>query len=800
MESLKLYNSLKPGAPVPFVPIEKGKVTWYACGPTVYDKSHLGHARNYVSTDIIRRILMHYFGFEVKFVMNITDIDDKIIIKARRQRLLELEKNKNYTKDELRDLALAAFRAYAKSSLPLLLKDGEDIDATNYAQRREAGYGHVLAGGTISGEGKPGDDEAKVKMHLSNMTAAAEAIASGEIFPGTDEILLPFLDSLYKETIDTRDQTMFTDLTQSMEKLFMDDMDALNVLRPDVITRVTEYVPQIADFVKRIVDKGFAYESEGSVYFDISAFEQAGNTYARLRPDNRNDKSLQEEGEGSLSKNLGGKKNPGDFALWKKSKAGEPFWPSPWGDGRPGWHIECSVMCSDVLGATIDIHSGGIDLAFPHHDNELAQSEAYFCEHDKGEHTWVNYFIHMGHLSISGSKMSKSLKNFQTIQDALATNYSSRGMRIVFLMGRWNDGVEISPDMRLQADNWESTISNFFINVKALLAEAGISHDVKSLSLSADGKASEGLLAELEQAKKDFEAALVNSIDTPKAMSVILKLVNTANVHLRDNKDADLVALESIARWITKIVGIFGLDSNASPPYEGLGWATVIASDVEPKTAVQPYSEVFTKVKSDVSGLSLESAEISSLLEQDPTAEFASIASGGSRDPEQLALPYLRAVSKLRDELRHIVSNQTPETKKAILSLTDRIRDDDLTNLGVYLDDRPDDQASLIKFIPATELIAAREEKAAQAAEKARKKEEARLAREKADQEAREKAKVRPEDLFKGDERYSAWDEQGLPTKMKDGSDVPKSQLKGLKKQWDRQKKAHDDLKAKGLL
>ncbi|KAM0343597.1 hypothetical protein ACHAPU_008348 [Fusarium lateritium] len=340
MESLKLYNSLKPGAPVPFVPIEKGKVSWYACGPTVYDKSHLGHARNYVSTDIIRRILMHYFGFEVNFVMNITDIDDKIIIKARRQRLLELEKNKKYSKDELRKLALDAFQAYAKSSLPLLLNDGEDIDETNYAQRREAGYGHVLTGGTISGEGKPGDDEAKVKMHLGNMTAAAEAISSGEIFPGSDEILLPYLDSLYKETIDTRDQTMFTDLTQSMEKLFMDDMDALNVLRPDVITRVTEYVPQIADFVKTIVDKGFAYESEGSVYFDIAAFEKAGNTYARLRPDNRNDKSLQEEGEGSLSKGLGGKKNPGDFALWKKSKAGEPFWPSPWGNGRPGWHIE----------------------------------------------------------------------------------------------------------------------------------------------------------------------------------------------------------------------------------------------------------------------------------------------------------------------------------------------------------------------------------------------------------------------------------------------------------------------------
>lgn len=373
--------------------------------------------------------------------------------------MLELEKQKTYSDAEVKELALSAFNAYAKSSLPLLLNDGADLDTTNYTERREAAYGRVLAGGTITGEGKPGDDEAKVKMHLNNMNSAVEAINTGAIFPGTDEILLPYLDSLYKETIDTSDQTMFTDLTQSMEKLFMDDMDALNVLRPDVITRVTAYVPQIADFVERIVDKGFAYESEGSVYFDIDAFERGGNTYARLRPDVRNDKSLQEEGEGSLSKNLVGKRNAGDFALWKKSKAGEPYWPSKWGDGRPGWHIECSVMASDVLGSQMDIHSGGIDLTFPHHDNELAQSEAYFCEHEKGEHTWVNYFLHMGHLSISGSKMSKSLKNFQTIEDALATTYSARGMRIVFLMGRWNDGVEISPDMRLQADNWESTIS-----------------------------------------------------------------------------------------------------------------------------------------------------------------------------------------------------------------------------------------------------------------------------------------------------------------------------------------------------
>ena len=373
--------------------------------------------------------------------------------------MLDVEKKKTYSPEELQKLALTAFQAYAKSSLPLLLQEGEELSEANYDGRKEKAYGRVLAGGTLSGDGTPGDDEAKVKMHLGNMDAAVGAIRTNSIFPGADDILLPYLDSLYKETVDTRDQSMFTDLTKHMEGLFMADMDALNILRPDVITRVTEYVPQIAKFVEGIIEKGFAYEAEGSVYFDIAAFEEAGNTYARLRPENRNDTSLQEEGEGSLSKNLVGKRGAGDFALWKKSKPGEPFWPSKWGDGRPGWHIECSVMASDVLGPKLDIHSGGIDLAFPHHDNELAQSEAYFCEQGKGEHTWVNYFFHIGHLSISGSKMSKSLKNFQTIQDALATAYTPRSMRIVFLMGKWNDGVEVSPDMRLQADNWETTIT-----------------------------------------------------------------------------------------------------------------------------------------------------------------------------------------------------------------------------------------------------------------------------------------------------------------------------------------------------
>ena len=391
-------------------------------------------------------------------------------MRARRQKLLELEKSKKYSDEELATLATEAFESYAKGNLPELLKtsDQSTLSASNYIERRDAAYGKVLAGGTLTGEGKPGDDEAKMKMHLSNLTAATEAIKEKKVFGGADEILLPYLDSLYKETVDAKDHKTWTDVTEYWERQFMSDMDDLNVLRPDVITRVTAYVPQIAAFVDKIIQKGFAYEADGSVYFDIAAFERSGNPYARLRPQSRNDKALQEEGEGSLGKSLGGKRGAGDFALWKKSKAGEPSWPSPWGEGRPGWHIECSVMASDVLGSQMDIHSGGIDLAFPHHDNEIAQSEAYYCEHGH-EHIWVKYFMHMGHLSIAGSKMSKSLKNFQTIRDALKTDYTPRGMRIVFLLGRWNDGVEISPDMRAMATAWETAV-----NVSSTLSGPGV--------------------------------------------------------------------------------------------------------------------------------------------------------------------------------------------------------------------------------------------------------------------------------------------------------------------------------------
>lgn len=242
----------------------------------------------------------------------------------------------------------------------------------------------------------------------------------------------------------------------------MEDVRALNCLDPDEITRVTEYGPQIVKFVEKIQSNQYAYQtSDGSVYFDINAFEKDKNNYARLQPWSRNDAALQADGEGALTRETSEKRSAADFALWKTSKPGEPSWPSPWGSGRPGWHIECSAMASDRLGGHIDIHSGGVDLAFPHHDNELAQSEAYWLDKSEGhQHQWVNYFLHMGHLSIAGSKMSKSLKNFTTIRDALdRRDWTPRGLRIVFLLGGWKEGIEITDDLIKEGSSWEEKLN-----------------------------------------------------------------------------------------------------------------------------------------------------------------------------------------------------------------------------------------------------------------------------------------------------------------------------------------------------
>ena len=372
------------------------------------------------------------------------------------------------SKEEFQTTAL---QAYLSKNLPRVDK-ASSLDELK--QNLEHQYADVLEGKSLDGLNTPGDKEAKIKMHINTVLSASEAMlrskagllsdTSVDFQSRTQDVLMPYLDSLYGPSIDANNHSVFTKLTQRFEARFMEDVRALNCLDPDEVARVTEYGTQIVDFVKRIQDNGFAYStSDGSVYFDIEAFEAANNNYARLEPWNRNDEDLQADGEGALSGKMAKseKRSKADFALWKSSKSGEPSWSSPWGGGRPGWHIECSAMASDKLGSQIDIHSGGIDLAFPHHDNELAQSEAYWFQREHQQsHQWVNYFMHMGHLSIQGSKMSKSLKNFVTIREALSRgDWTPRSLRIVFLLGNWHDPMEITAELTKEATAWEDKLN-----------------------------------------------------------------------------------------------------------------------------------------------------------------------------------------------------------------------------------------------------------------------------------------------------------------------------------------------------
>lgn len=290
-------------------------------------------------------------------------------------------------------------------------------------------------------------------------------------------------------------------------------------------------------------------------------------------------------------------------------------------------------------------------------------------------------------------------------------------------------------------------------------------------------------------------SALSDSFDTPRAMRVIMELIKEANIHIDAHQSsADIRSLEAIGRWITKIVQTFGLDANASAPYTGLGWASnVSTSDMTPEQIAAPYAAIYTSTKIALRSLDVKSEALDTLLEKDVDAEFANVKSS---DPEALAMPYLRAISRIRDLLRKAAPSASPETKSDILELSDQIRDIDLVGLGVYLDDRPDEQPALIKFIPADVLIAQREEKLAREKEKKEAKERAKAEKEKADKEKEEKAKVKPEEMFRGDEKWSEFDGEGMPTKTKEGEDVPKSALKKLRKEWERQKKAHEAWKA----
>ena len=398
--------------------------------------------------------------------------------------------------------------------------------------------------------------------------------------------------------------------------------------------------------------------------------------------------------------------------------------------------------------------------------SELAQSEAHWS-HKEGGHQWVNYFLHTGHLSISGSKMSKSLKNFTTIREALARgDWNARSLRIIFLLGGWHDGIEITDDMRKAGASWESYVTNFFYKVRDLEVHPNI---------ASTGAEDEKIQKAFEAAKEKVHAGLADSFDTPTAMRAISALITEYNSTDKTGL-SDTVSFD-VARYITRIIRIFGLDGSADPYDGGIGWSG-IDIPAHAKEFVYAVSKSRDEVRQHAKSGDLSGAVIEDILAQHKPAQ--------SHEPE--AVGYAVVLTTFQEKLRNLADAQAPA--KEFLALCDQLRDTHLWDLGIYLEDR-DSLPAMVRPVDA-ELRDARDQKEAIAKQKAEAK--AARQREEAEKAAKlaEQAKIDPKTMFRTEE-WSAWDEDGVPTKDKDGADIAKGRVKKLRKEWEKQKKLFDE-------
>jgi cysteinyl-tRNA synthetase len=418
---MQVYNTLT-NRKEEFVPIEPGKVRMYVCGPTVYNFFHIGNARPFVVFDTLRRYFK-FRGYEVKFVQNFTDVDDKIINRAKEEGITAPEVSEKYIKE------------------------------------------------------------------------------------------------------------------------YFKDAEALNVLRADVHPKVSEHIPEIIEFVQTLIDKGYAYEADGDVYYSTRKFSD----YGKLSGQNIDD--LESGARIAIGEV---KEDPLDFALWKARKEeSEIAWESPWGMGRPGWHIECSTMAKKHLGDTIDIHGGGQDLTFPHHENEIAQSEA--CNGVPFAHYWM----HNGYINVDGKKMSKSLNNFFTVRD-IREKYSGDVIRFFLLSGHYRSPINFSDLLMEQSKQGYERIATAIETLEFLITN-GTDEPM------ADAAAK---LAALDQYKDKFIEAMDDDLNTADGIAAIFELVSEINLAVKDGA-SKTYAKEALARIkeLTDVLGIFGGEDEE----EGLG-------------------------------------------------------------------------------------------------------------------------------------------------------------------------------------------------------------------------------------